>query len=137
MEKVSRIGISIEPELLKAFDTRIEKEGYENRSEAVRDLLRKYLMEADKGKAGGEVVGTITFLYDHHRSDITNKLISLQHDSTLDIRATTHVHITHDLCLEVVVVTGNDGDVQSLGDKIKSLKGVLYGETVTASKDLP
>ena len=38
-EKITRFGVSISPELLKKFDKMIKKEGYENRSEAIRDLI--------------------------------------------------------------------------------------------------
>ncbi|MCK4717212.1 MAG: ribbon-helix-helix protein, CopG family, partial [Thermoplasmata archaeon] len=83
MDKVTRIGVSLEPKLLEAFDRLIEKEGYGNRSEAIRDVLRKHLMDVGKEDVKGEMVGTITFIYDHHRYDVTNRLIELQHASPL------------------------------------------------------
>lgn len=132
MDKIARIGISIDHELLKAFDQMIEEEGYGSRSEAVRDMIRKRLME-DKLPEGEGFVGTIVYVYDHHKREVTTKLISLQHDSHLDIRATMHVHMSHDHCLEVVVVSGSAEEIRGLGDNIKALKGVLYAQTVLAS----
>jgi len=130
MEKISRFGVSIEPELLKKFDILIEKEGYENRSEAIRDLIRKSLITTKHQNPESTAIGTLTMIYDHHSSNITDKLLKIQHDHTTEILTTTHIHIDHDNCLEVLILKGKTKNIQRLSDNIKSLKGIKHGELV-------
>ena len=129
-EKITRFGISIEPDLIKKFDTSIKKEGYTNRSEAIRDLIRKDLIAEKNKNPDEEAIGTLTMLYDHHTGNLTEKLLDLQHDHTEEILVTTHVHIDHHNCLEVLVLSGKIGKIQKLADKIKALKGIKQGELV-------
>ncbi|MCD6461692.1 MAG: nickel-responsive transcriptional regulator NikR [Thermoplasmata archaeon] len=136
MEKIVRFGVSIEPELLERFDALIHAEGYGNRSEAIRDLIRKRLVEAETEEGRGTVAATITFLYDHHSSDLVNSLISIQHEAPVDIKASTHVHLTHDLCMEVISCIGEAREARRLGDRIKSLRGVLFAETVYTTPEV-
>ena len=130
MGNVTRVGVSFEPELLDKFDALIREKGYTNRSEAIRDLIRKLIIEAEVRSEKGDVVGTITFIYDHDVSDVTNKLMHLQHHHYAEIRYTTHVHIDEHLCLEILVVRGKAKDVKKLADSIKAIKGVKHGELV-------
>lgn len=132
MENVVRVGVSFEPELLKKFDRLIKKRGYQNRSEAIRDLVRKDIADAGIRQGKGVVVGTLTYVYDHDHSDLLHKLLHLQHhhvDQTT-ILASTHIHMDEKYCLEVMVIRGPVGHVQKLTDEIRALKGVLFGELV-------
>lgn len=129
-EKIIRFGVSVEPTLLKNFDKKIKQEGYENRSEAIRDLIRKNLIKKKSANPNSESIGTLTMLYDHHIGNLTNKLLNLQHDHTKEILSTTHIHIDHDNCLEVLVLKGKTKKIQKLADNIKSLKGIKHGELV-------
>ncbi len=129
-EKIIRFGVSVEPTLLKNFDKKIKQEGYENRSEAIRDLIRKNLIKKKSADPNSESIGTLTMLYDHHIGNLTNKLLNLQHDHTKEILSTTHIHIDHDNCLEVLVLKGKTKKIQKLADNIKSLKGIKHGELV-------
>ena len=129
-EKITRFGVSIEPDLLKKFDKTIKMEGYTNRSEAIRDLVRKNLIKEEKRNPNAELIGTLTMIYDHHTGDLTSKLLDLQHDHTKEILSTTHIHIDHDNCLEVLVLKGKTSKIQRLADNIKSLKGIKHGELV-------
>ena len=125
-----RFGVSIEPDLLKKYDKIIKKDGYTNRSEALRDIIRKNLI-TEKSKDPNEIViGTLTMIYDHHVGTLTDRLLNLQHDHTKEILVTTHVHIDHHNCLEVLVLKGKIGEIQKLADKIKALKGIKHGELV-------
>jgi CopG family nickel-responsive transcriptional regulator len=130
VEKITRFGVSIEPELLKKFDKMIKKEGYENRSEAIRDLIRKNLLKGKSKNPDENVIGTLTIIYDHHTGNLTNKLLDIQHNHTNEILSTTHIHIDHHNCLEVLVLKGKSGRVQNLADSIKALKGIKNGELV-------
>jgi len=130
MEKITRFGVSIEPDLLKKFDRTIKKEGYTNRSEAIRDIIRKDLIIEKNKNPHADAIGTLTMIYDHHTGNLTNKLLDLQHDHTKEILSTTHIHIDHNNCLEVLVLKGKTGNIQKLADNIKSLKGIKHGELV-------
>lgn len=128
MEKVTRIGVSLEPDLLKKFDHLIKKKGYGTRSKAVRDLIRKELVREVAVAENKQVYGTITMVYDHHIGGVTDKLLTLQHDYRDNIMTTSHVHLDHDNCLEVVVVKGKAKSVKEMADKIASIRGVRHGE---------
>ncbi len=136
MEKITRFGVSIEPNLLKKFDKIIKMEGYTNRSEAIRDLVRKNLIREENKNPNAESIGTLTMIYDHHTGNLTNKLLDLQHDHTKEILSTTHIHIDHNNCLEVLVLKGKTGKIQKLADNIKSLKGIKHGELVITKSSL-
>ena len=127
---VERVGISFEPELLNSFDQLIRKKGYTNRSEAIRDLVRKALVEEQVRAGNGEVIGTLTYIYNHHEGDVNRRLMNLQHDHHTEILFTSHVHMSHEMCLEVLIVKGKAGNVTRLTDNIKAIKGVKHGEMV-------
>ncbi|HEC77019.1 MAG TPA: nickel-responsive transcriptional regulator NikR [Thermoplasmatales archaeon] len=126
---VERVGVSFEPDLLSKFDELIKKKGYENRSEAIRDLVRKYLIE-NEIEEEGKVIGTITIIYDHEVSNVTDKLLHIQHHHYTEIFSTTHVHVNEHRCLEVIIVRGEAKNVRRLADNIKAIKGVKHGELV-------
>jgi len=130
MEKIARFGVSIEPDLLKKFDKVIKKKGYTNRSEAIRDIIRKDLITGKNKDPNLETIGTLTMIYDHHAGNLMNMLLDLQHEHTREILSTTHIHIDHHNCLEVLVLKGKTSNIQKLADNIKSLKGIKHGELV-------
>jgi CopG family nickel-responsive transcriptional regulator len=133
MGDLVRTGLSLERELLERFDTAINRKGYQNRSEAIRDLIREHLVEeaADENKM---IVGTLTMVYDHHQPNLSAKLIEAQHEAASKVLAATHVHLDHHHCLEVVILKGRSGEVKSLADRILSLRGVKHGQlTVTTT----
>ena len=134
MENITRFGVSIEPELLKKFDKLIKKKGYTNRSEAIRDIIRKNLITEKTQDPQAEAIGTLTMIYDHHTGNLTNRLLDIQHEHTKEILSTTHIHIDHHNCLEVLVLKGKTGNIQKLADNIKSLKGIKHGELVITKK---
>jgi len=127
---VERVGVSFEPDLLAKFDALIRTKGYTNRSEAIRDLIRKFIIESDIESEKGNVIGTITIIYDHDVGDVTNRLLHLQHHHHAEISSTTHIHIDVHTCLEVLVVRGKVNKVRRLADNIKAIKGVKHGELV-------
>ena len=129
-EKIRRFGVSIDPDLLKKFDKMIKKEGYTNRSEAIRDIIRRNLVVEKSMDPSAEAIGTLTMIYDHHTGNVTNKLLAIQHDHHNQILSTTHIHVDHCNCLEVLVLNGKIGNIQNLADRIKSLKGIKHGELV-------
>ncbi|MCX6661616.1 MAG: nickel-responsive transcriptional regulator NikR [Euryarchaeota archaeon] len=125
---VERVGVSFEPRLLKKFDMLLKKRGYTNRSEAIRDLIRKEIIESEIKDEEGEVIGTLTIIYDHEIGNITNKLLHLQHHHHDEITFTTHIHIDERTCLEIVVIRGQLSQVKKFSENIKALKGVKHGQ---------
>jgi CopG family transcriptional regulator, nickel-responsive regulator len=131
--KVTRFGVSIETELLKKFDSLSSKKGYSNRSEALRDLIRDELISQKIDVENVLCFGIITFVYDHHKREIEKTLNNFQHDYYKTILFTSHVHIDHDNCMEIVVVKDKAGRAKALADKILSFKGVKHGKFVMTS----
>ena len=136
MEYITRFGVSIEPKLLKKFDVQIKKQGYTNRSEAIRDLIRKNLITTKHTQPDAEAIGTLTIMYDHHTGTLTDKLLHIQHDHHHEILSTTHIHVDHYNCLEVLVLKGKTKQINKLADAIKALKGIKHGELVITSSSL-
>ncbi|MGD1061710.1 MAG: nickel-responsive transcriptional regulator NikR [Terracidiphilus sp.] len=130
MGELSRIGIALDSDLLKRFDRSIEKSGYTNRSEAFRDLIRDRLVRERTAAPGATVVGTVTLIFDHHASGITEKLTEVQHEHHDLVVSTSHAHLDHDSCLEVLIVHGKAERVQHFGDILIGLKGVQHGRLV-------
>jgi CopG family transcriptional regulator, nickel-responsive regulator len=133
MGDLSRIGVAIDTELLRRFDRFIAKKGYENRSEAFRDLIRGCLVGSAVVAPDAFVVGTVTLIYDHHTRLLPEKLTGLQHEHHHVIISTLHAHLDHESCLEVVVLRGKSKEVQKLADRLISIKGVQHGRLVMSS----
>lgn len=134
MSDLSRIGVAIDSELLRKFDDLIASRGYNNRSEAFRDLIRDELVERAWEQPNSDVVGTVTLVYDHHVRMLNEKLTDLQHDHFHHILSTLHVHLDHDNCLEVLVVKGKASSVKKIADALISTKGVKHGRlTITST----
>ncbi|MGP8022570.1 MAG: nickel-responsive transcriptional regulator NikR [Methanobacterium sp.] len=133
---VERVGVSFEPELLEKFDELIKNKGYTNRSEAIRDLIRKSIIEAGIESDNENVIGTLTIIYDHDVGDVTNQLQHFQHLHLSDIIATTHVHMEKHTCLEVLVLRGKTKNVGKLADHIRAIKGVKHGDLVITKSSI-
>lgn len=125
MDRATRFGISIPQSLSKQFDETITKLGYANRSKAIQDALNDFIKERRWQTGVGEFTATLSFIYDHHTGDVTEKLTHIQHDHEKIIRSTMHSHITHKICCEVVIVKGEKEKLSSLADKIAATRGVL------------
>ncbi|MDD5005312.1 MAG: nickel-responsive transcriptional regulator NikR [Candidatus Omnitrophica bacterium] len=126
MAKVFRFGVSLDKDLLEKFDRLLNSKNYSNRSEAFRDLIRHELVERE-WQQGKEVAGAITIIYDHHKRDILNKIMDMQHDFQKIIISTQHIHLDHNNCLEIIAVKGSPAEVRKLADTLKSIKGVKHG----------
>ncbi|MBU1766831.1 MAG: nickel-responsive transcriptional regulator NikR [Candidatus Omnitrophica bacterium] len=125
MPQIIRFGVSIEKELLSKFDKIIKKEQYSNRSEAIRDLIRKGLVK-EQWQSKTIVIGSISLVYNHHKRELVEKLIEIQHEFHTLVVSTQHIHVDHDNCFEVVIVKGKADQVRKLSQKMQSEKGVKY-----------
>ncbi len=127
MDILKRFGVSIEKNLLDKFDSYVRKRGYGNRSEALRDLIRKELVDSRwSDNANEKVAGAIIIIYDHHRRELVDDIINIQHDYHKVIISSQHVHLDHDTCLEVIVVKGKIAELFELETKLKIIKGVKH-----------
>ncbi len=127
-----RFSVSMDEKLLTQFDDYIGQRGYSNRSEAVRDLIRKVLVN-EEWEQDSEVVGVVTLVYNHHQPQLQEKITELQHEYHHQITSTTHVHMDHHNCLEVTIVKGRASQVRELAEKLMALRGVKNGNLTMSS----
>ena len=128
MPAITRFGVSIEERLLKNFDRLIAEKGYQNRSEAIRDLIRDSFVQEEGKEGTKEMVGTIAIVYSHHTRELSRTLTDMQHRFYKSILSTLHVHLDQDHCLEVLVVRGKGDDLKKIGDRLIGTKGVKHGK---------
>ena len=133
---VERVGVAFEPDLLIKFDALIKGKGYTNRSEAVRDLVRKSIIESEIKDDNSKAIGTLSILYDHEVGDVMHRLMHVQHHHRAEILTTTHIHVNESLCLEVIIVKGKSAEIRNLADTIRALKGVKHGELAITNASL-
>jgi CopG family nickel-responsive transcriptional regulator len=131
--ELQRFGVSIDKRLLIDFDRVIEGKGYTNRSEAIRDLIRDYLVEEEWRNKKGAAVATVTLIYNHHMREMADKLIDLQHQFHQEIVSVLHVHLDAHNCLEVLVLRGDKTMIQMIADRLSSIKGVKHCKLVTTT----
>ncbi|HEX4037957.1 MAG TPA: nickel-responsive transcriptional regulator NikR [Acidobacteriaceae bacterium] len=132
MAQLSRTGVSLDDDLLREFDQLIGRRGYQNRSEAIRDLIREALLE-ESVDTNQPMVGTLTLVYDHHVPDLSEKLTAAQHGAGAMVLAATHVHLDHNYCLEVIIMKGRSREIQEVADRLRALRGVELGKLVLTS----
>ncbi|MGC9029823.1 MAG: nickel-responsive transcriptional regulator NikR [Desulfomonilaceae bacterium] len=138
MSELARFGVSIPDDLLEKFDVLIRGKGYNNRSEAIRDLIRDRLVEEEWTETDQDVVGTVTVVYNHEQSDLAQKLTQIQHQKHDLIISSVHVHLDYHNCLEVLIMRGNPEQVKRAGEQLISTRGVKHGKITmtTTGKDL-
>lgn len=125
-EQTKRFGVSLSQRILNKFDRKIEKEGYDNRSEAIRDLIRDSFLEA-KIEDDEEVAGTLTFIIDHNFGETSKKLEQIYHEFHEKVISKLRVPLDDKRCLEVVVLIGKSQNVKTISSKIRALRGVKHG----------
>ncbi len=133
-EKLVRFSITIPEELLEYIDKNLIKKGYSSRSEFIRDLVREMIISDRWSDGKDEVVGVLTVIYDHHKRELTQKMIDLQHSKYINIMCTTHVHLDHHNCLETIIIKGKPSEIESISVKIAGLKGVKFAKLTKTSK---
>ena len=131
MAQLERIGVSLDKNLLSMFDKLIDERGYQSRSEAIRDLVRRQLSEEKLEDPKAKAVAAVFLVYDHHSTKLTKSLIDLQHthmtSTTLQVISSLHVHLDEHDCLEVIVLKGRVSEINHVAERILSMKGVKLG----------
>lgn len=125
---MERVSISLDDDLLEQFDGYLKRKGYANRSEAIRDLLREKL-EQDQQDQGGtsQAVGCLSYVYNHHQRELARRLTEAQHANHAYVLSTLHVHLDHENCLEVVVVSGDTPGLRGFAEATIAETGVRHG----------
>ncbi len=138
MGQTIRFGVSLDSDLLEKFDKLCQDRCYQTRSEAIRDLIRKDLVQKQWEDENQEVAGTLTLVYNHHHSDLAQKMIELQHQALEVIITSLHVHIDTHNCLEVLVLRGPAQEVRNISQRLISTRGIKHGKLSlsTTGKDL-
>jgi len=130
MERLARIGVSLEAELLKRFDRWVSQEGYPTRSEAIKGLINAALIKKQWGKSHNQVAGAILLIYNHHRRELVNKMLNVQHNFDKIIISAQHIHLDHNNCLETISVKGKVREILNLLSNIRSIKGIKHSDLI-------
>lgn len=132
MGKLIRFGVSMDKALVDRFDRIIEGEGYGNRSEAIRDLIRQRLVE-EQWEEEEEVCGGILLVYDHHKHHLTEKITEIQHRFYKLVISTQHIHMDHDNCMEIISVRGRAKELHKFFNKLRATTGIKQCNIIRAS----
>lgn len=125
---MERITFSLDEDLASQFDTLIRSRGYANRSEAVRDLLRRELEEDRlEREAAPHCVASLSYVYNHHERRLAERLTELQHGAHDLVVSTMHVHLDHDNCLETLFLRGHTVEVRGFAERLVAERGVRHG----------
>ncbi len=127
---VQRVTITIEDDLLAELDALVVRRGYQNRSEALRDLARAGLRRAEPPEPTAPCVAALVYVYDHSRRDLPNRLTNEYHDHHELAVSTLHVHLDAGSCLEIAVLKGPAEAVQHMADHVIAERGVRHGQLV-------
>ena len=136
MHHLSRFGVSLEEDLLADFDLSIGGMGYQNRSEAIRDLIRDHLIQKKVSLGNTEVIGVVTLVYDHRIHHLSDVLADMQHKASVAVNASLHIHLDEHNCLEVIVIRGRADKVHEVASKLIATKGVQNGKLVTTMPEV-
>ena len=131
---LARFGVSLDEDLLKALDGFVVENNFPNRSQAIRHLVEKNLVEK-KWQCNQMVAGAVVLLYDHHKGAITTKSNDIQHDYYDVILSSLHFHLNHDNCLEIIAVKGTAKMLTELSDKLIGMKNIIHGRLVMSRTD--
>ena len=133
MSQLERLSFSLERPLMKKLQQLVKRSGYANRSEYIRDMIRQRLVQEQWETSDEPVVGTVTMIYDHHARQLSEKLTHIQHDHHDAVLATTHVHLDHHMCAEMIMMKGPAHMLRRLADSLRQQKGVLHAELAISS----
>jgi len=131
---VARFSISLEKELLEELDLFTSDNNFSNRSQALRYLIEKNIVE-EKWHCNNEVAGAIVMIYDHHKKDILSRSNEVQHNYFDVILSSQHFHLSHEICLEIIAVKGGANKLTELSEKLISIKGIKHGKLIMSKTD--
>lgn len=126
---MQRVTVTLDDDLMADLDRVMAERGYQNRSEAIRDLARAGLKQA-RVEAGDmkACVGVLSYTYDHKARDLARRLTNTFHDHHDISVASMHVHLDHDRCLEVSILKGSANEVRHFAEHVTAERHVTHGE---------
>ncbi len=133
-DETVRLSISLPGSLLDELDDRVIRRGYSSRSEFVRDLVREKMTEEKWAEGKEEVVGVLTIGFDHHATDVAERITEIQHGSPANVLCSTHVHLDHSECLEAIMLRGLPSEIERISLEIGGLKGVRFAGLTRAAR---
>lgn len=134
---MNRFTISLDENLATAFDELIKERGYATRSEAVRDILRTHLQASrERRDTKGSCVANLSYVYNHHERELSERLANIQHDHHDMTISTMHAHLDHEQCIETVMLKGPVSKVRDFAQEIMAERGVRHGQLNLVSVDL-
>jgi CopG family nickel-responsive transcriptional regulator len=136
MSDLARTALAIDAELLEKFDQWMARHGYTNRSEAVRDLIRSALTEAEWANPTAKVVAVLSVVFDHAARDLAQEVTEIQHKDHHAILCSQHVHLDHHNCLEVILMRGTSRQLRRVADSIVATRGVKAGKLTLLSQNV-
>jgi len=131
--ELERVSLAVEKDLIERFDALVDRAGKGNRSEAIRDLIRKRLVEEEWERGKKDAVASLTLVYDHGKRELADRLVEAGHEHHRQVLATLHVHLDRDLCLEVLALRGKPADLRHISEHLIGLKGVRHGQLAMSS----
>ncbi|PXV66355.1 CopG family nickel-responsive transcriptional regulator [Dysgonomonas alginatilytica] len=125
--KVVRFGVSVEKDVLDLLDNYIISNKFPNRSQAIRHLIKKVEVESqlDSDKIVG---GSITLSFDHHKRELLDRITEIQHHFYHVILCSQHIHLDHDICMEIIALKGNASVLKDLANQLTAVKGIIHGD---------
>jgi CopG family nickel-responsive transcriptional regulator len=134
MSELVRFSVAVPEDLLMQFDNLVARRGLaKNRSEVIRDLIRDALVDEEWEDAQQEIVGTLTIVFNHHASDLQNKLDQIQHAHHDKIISAMHIHLDAHNCLEVIAMRGQSSEIRQIAESILGVKGVKHGRLTSTT----
>jgi len=127
-EQVARIAVSLPPKLLEEFDGIVRRMGYANRSEAIRDAIRHYMLKNALSNEKGKRIGVVSIVYDHDVRGVNDMLIDLQHSYHDVIQSSTHMHLDEHNCMEIIMVKGDARRINEIKDRLTTVPGVTNSD---------
>jgi CopG family nickel-responsive transcriptional regulator len=131
--ELERVSLAIEKGLLRRFDRLLARRRLGNRSEAVRDLIRRRLVEEASEAGRGDSVASLTLVYDHAQRELSDRLVATGHHHKARVLSTLHVHLDQRMCLEVLALRGRPAELRQFADHLIGLKGVKHGQLVLSA----
>jgi CopG family nickel-responsive transcriptional regulator len=130
-----RFSVSLEDDLLGDFDRYCTENHFATRSDAIRQLLRETLTAHAWASDTTDAAATLTLVYDHHRTRLSDRLLEIQHQHTDVVVSSSHVHLDHNHCMEVIFLRGPSRTLRDVAAQLRGLKGIRKGQLVIASTD--
>lgn len=134
---MQRVTITVDDELMDELDRIIEARGYQNRSEAIRDLARAGIRQAAETiDTQGDCVAAVVYVYDHTARQLSRRLADTFHEHHELSLASMHAHLDHENCMEVTILRGRSDQVQHFAEHVIAERGVRHGRIVLVPTDI-